>query len=134
MLYFMVMMQEDEVEENFFKGLGVTIGFLALFSLFILIPFLGPFIAATYGAYFAGYRGARYSVDWRKLGLAASAIWATVLVIVAIIIIDSIPLPFISDFEIGAAEIAIICIIYILFIVFCALGARARFQERAEYL
>ena len=134
MLYFMVVMQEDEIEENFLKGLAVTIGFLALFSLFILIPFLGPFIAATYGAYFAGYRGARYSVDWRKLGLSASVIWATVLIIVAIIIIDNIPLRFISEIHLGAAEIAIICIIYILFIVFCALGARARFQERAEYV
>jgi len=134
MLYFTVTMQEDEIEENFLKGLAVTIGFLALFSLFIFIPFLGPFIAATYGAYIAGYRGARYSVDWRKLGLGASLIWATVVIVVAIIVIDNIPLPFISEIEIGAAEIAILCTIYILFIVFCALGARTRFQQRAEYL
>lgn len=134
MLYFLVTMQEDEIEENFLKGLAVTIGFLALFSLFILIPFLGPFIAATYGAYVAGYRGARYSVDWRKLGLAAATIWATALILLAILIIDSIPLPFISEIEIGPAEITILLIIYILFIVFCALGARTRFQQRAEYL
>jgi hypothetical protein len=61
-------------------------------------------------------------------------IWATVVIIVAIIVIDNIPLPFISEIEIGAAEITILSVIYILFIVFCALGARARFQQRAEYL
>ena len=128
------MIKEDEIEDNFFKALLITLGLLALFSLFIFIPLVGWFIAATWGAYYASYRGARYSVNWRILGLVAAAIWATVIAIIAIIIINSIQLPFISDIYIGASEIALICTLYILYIVFCVLGARARFQERAEYV
>lgn len=134
MLYISVTMQEDEIEENFPKALLVTIGILALFSLFIFIPLIGWVIAATFGAYISGYRGARYSVNWRFLGLTAAIIWATVMIILTIIAINSISLPFISAVEIGAAEIAIICTVYILYILFCVMGARARFQLRAEYV
>ncbi|UCF07385.1 MAG: hypothetical protein JSW28_06945 [Thermoplasmata archaeon] len=128
------MVREDEIEEDFFKALIVTLGFLALFSLFIFIPLIGWFIAATFGAYFAGYRGARYSVNWRVLGLIAALIWATVLAVIAIIIISTLPLPVISDIYIGGWEIALICTLYILYILFCVLGARARFMEKAVYV
>lgn len=126
-------MKEDEIEEDFLKALLVTIGYLALFSLFIFIPLIGFIIALTIGAYIAGYRGARYSVDWRKLGLLAAVIWSTIFVTVLVLALVSV-LPFKYDIEIGGGEVAIICVPYAFNIVFCVLGARARFKERAVYV
>jgi hypothetical protein len=129
----MVSMKEDEIEEDFLKALLITIGYMALFSLLIFIPLIGFIMAFTIGAYVAGYRGGRYSVDWRKVGLLAAVIWSTILVLVLILATISL-LPFNFPFRIGAWEIAIICIPYALNIIFCVLGAKASFKQRAFYV
>ncbi|UCG69415.1 MAG: hypothetical protein JSV09_16875 [Thermoplasmata archaeon] len=126
-------MKEDEIEEDFLKALLITVGYMALFSLLIFIPLIGFIMAFTIGAYVAGYRGGRYSVDWRKVGLLAAIIWSTILVILLILAMVSM-VPFNYDIKIGGWEIAIICIPYILNIIFCVLGARASFKKRAVYL
>ena len=59
-LYGLIGMKEYEIEENFLKALLVTLGFMALFTLLIFIPLIGPVLALTFGPYIAGYRGARY--------------------------------------------------------------------------
>jgi hypothetical protein len=125
-------MRTDEVEEDFLKAILVTIGYMALFSLFIFIPLIGFVIAISLGAYIAGYRGAKYSVNWRKMGLIAALIWSTIFVVICLIIV--VALPFNFDITIGGLEIAIICIPYASNIIFCVLGARARFKERAVYV
>ena len=127
-------MKEAEFEENFIKALLITIGYLALFTLFIFIPLIGFIIALTLGAYVAGYRGARYSVDWRKVGLIAAVIWSTVLVIILFLVMASLPSLLKRDIVIEGWEIAIICIPYAFNIVFCVLGARTRVKERAIYI
>lgn len=129
----MVEMKEYEIEENFFKALLITIGYLALFSLLVFIPLVGFILALTFGAYVAGYRGGSYSVSWRLVGLLAAIIWSTVFVILLLLILLA-SLPFDYPFVIGGTEVVIICIPYALNIIFCVLGARARFKERAEYL
>lgn len=123
----------DEPEENFIKALLITIGYMALFSLFIFIPLIGFMIAITLGAYVAGYRGGNYSVDWRKVGLLAGVIWSTIFILLFILIVMA-ALPFSYDITIGGWEIFLICIPYASNILFCVLGARARFKERAEYI
>ncbi len=126
-------MKQDEVEDDFLKALLISIGYMALFSLFIFIPLIGFIIAISLGAYVAGYRGAKYSVNWRKLGLIAALIWSTIFVFIVLFIVMP-ALPFNFDVKIGGLEIAIICIPYASNIVFCVLGARAKFVERAVYV
>ncbi|MEE9150295.1 MAG: hypothetical protein V3U20_00485 [Thermoplasmata archaeon] len=126
-------MKEDEIEENFIKALLVTIGYLALFSLLIFIPPIGFLMAFTIGAYVAGYRGGRHSVDWRKVGLLAAVIWSTILAILLVLVMVS-ALPFNYDIKIGGWEIVIISIPYALNIIFCVLGAKARFEKRTVYV
>lgn len=126
-------MKEDEIEEDFLKAILVTIGYLALFTLFIFIPLIGFIMAFTMGAYIAGYRGGRYSVDWRKVGLLAAIIWSTILVILLVLILLA-AMPFNYPFKIGGWEVAIICVLYALNIIFCVLGAKARFKKRTVYV
>jgi hypothetical protein len=126
-------MKEYEIEENFLKALLVTLAFMALFTLLIFIPLIGPVLALTFGPYIAGYRGARYSVAWRLLGLISAIIWSTVFVLIFLFVALA-ALPFSYPITIGGFEIAILCIPYILNIIFCVLGARARFIERAVYV
>jgi len=126
-------MDRNEFEDDFGKALLITTGYLALFSLFILIPLIGFVIAFTLGAYIAGYRGSKYSIEWKKIALLAPIIWTSIMVSIMIFLI--IPrLPFSYDLYIGGTEIVIIIIPYVMTIIFCAMGARARFKEQAEYL
>ncbi len=128
-------MEEDEIEENFLKALLITLGYLALFSLLIFIPLVGFILVITFGAYVAGYRGGRYSVDWRKVGLLAAVIWSTVLVLLFLWILTSVlPGPIQHDIVIGAGEVALICVPFGFNIVFCVLGAKARFKQRGIYV
>ena len=126
-------MKEDEIEEDFLKALLVTIGYLALFTLFIFIPLIGFIMAFTMGAYIAGYRGGRYSVDWRKVGLLAAIIWSTILAIILILILLA-AMPFNLPVKIGGWEVALICVLYALNIIFCVWGAKARFNKRTVYV
>jgi hypothetical protein len=126
-------MRPDEEDENFTKALLISIGYMALFTLFVFIPLVGFVIAISLGAYVAGYRGANYSVNWRKIGLLAGLIWSTIFIMIFLLIGMAL-LPLDNDIEIGGAEIMIICIPYAANILFCALGARARFKERAVYI
>jgi hypothetical protein len=123
----------QESEEDFLKALLVTIGYMALFTLFIFIPLIGFVIAVSLGAYWAGYKGGNYSVDWRKLGIIAAVIWSTIFVMIFLFLVIPL-LPFDYDIQIGGWEIAIICIPYASNMLFCVLGARARFKERAVYI
>ena len=117
-----------ESEEDLLKAVLVTIGYMALFTLFIFIPLIGFVIAISLGAYWAGYKGANYSVDWRKLGIIAAVIWSTIFIMIFLFLV--IPsLPFDYDIKIGGWEIAIICIPYASNMLFCVLGARTRFKE-----
>jgi hypothetical protein len=126
-------MKQNEFEDDFGKALLITTGYLALFSLFILIPLIGFVIAFSLGAYIAGYRGSKYSIEWKKIALFAPIIWTSVLISLVIFLI--IPrLPFNYDLHIGGLEIVLIIIPYVMTIIFCAMGARARFKEQAEYL
>ncbi len=128
-------MKEDEIEDNFLKALLVTLGYLALLSLLILIiPLIGLIVFLTFGAYVAGYKGAKYSVDWRKVGLIAAVIWSTVLIILFFLALVSLPPPLTYDIEIGGWEVALLCIPYALSIIFCVAGARARVKGRAIYI
>jgi hypothetical protein len=128
-------MKEDEIEENFIKALLVTIGYLTLLTLLVFIPLVGWILALTFGAYVAGYRGGRYSVDWRRVGLLAAVIWSTVIVLLILWgIISFLPMPLKHDLVIGGIEIAIICVPFAFNIVFCVLGAKARFKERSIYI
>jgi len=125
----LVPMKEEVIEDDFFKGFLVTLGYLALLSLLIFIPGIGFIIVPTIGAYVAGYRGGRYSGEWKKVSIIAAIIWSTIYLILIIWIgISMFPLGY--DIEIGTGEIALISISYALFIIFCLLGARARFKER----
>jgi hypothetical protein len=126
-------MKSENIEDDFLKALLVTLAYFALFSILILIPLVGFVIAFTLGAYVAGYRGTKYSVDWKKIALLSSIIWSTILILITIFWIIPI-LPFRYDLVIGGWEIAIIIFAFILNIVFCLLGARARFKEKAVYL
>ncbi|NIN91568.1 hypothetical protein GTO36_00925, partial [bacterium] len=103
-------MKEDEIEEDFLKALLVTIGYLALFTLFIFIPLIGFIMAFTMGAYIAGYRGGRYSVDWRMVGLLAAIIWSTILAIIMVLILVA-AMPFDFPVKIGGWEVTIICVL-----------------------
>ena len=126
-------MDRNEFEDDFGKALLITTGYLALFSLFILIPLIGFIIAFSLGAYIAGYRGSKYSIEWKKIALFAPLIWTSILISIVIFLI--IPrLPFNYDLYIGGTEIVLIIIPYVMTIIFCAMGARARFKEQAEYL
>jgi uncharacterized protein YacL len=126
-------MNKNEFEDDFGKALLITTGYLALFSLFILIPLIGFVIAFTLGAYIAGYRGSKYSIEWKKIALFAPIIWTSILIsLVIFLIIPS--LPFNYPLEIGGLEILLIIIQYAMTIIFCAMGARARFKQQAEYL
>jgi hypothetical protein len=128
-------MKEDEIEDNFFTALLVTLGYMALLLLLIiLIPLVGIIVFLTIGAYIAGYKGAKYSVDWRKVGLLAAVIWITFLIIIFFVALTSLPPPLTYDVEIGGWEVALICIPYALSIVFCVAGARARVKGRAVYI
>jgi hypothetical protein len=126
-------MEEDEIEENFFKALLVTIGYLALFTLLIFIPLVGFVMAFTIGSYIAGYRGGRYSVDWRKVGLFAAVIWSIILVIIFILLVGIVS-PFSYDIKIGGWEVVFICLLLALNIIFCVLGAKARFEKKVVYV
>lgn len=125
----LVPMKEEVIEDDFFKAFLVTLGYLALLSLLIFIPGIGFIMAPTIGAYVAGYRGGRYSGEWKKVSIIAAIIWSSIFVILMIWIGSSI-FPLGYDIKIGIAEITLICIPYVLFIIFCLLGARARFKER----
>ena len=128
-------MKEDEIEENFLKALLVTIGYLALFTLLVFIPLVGFLLALTFGAYVAGYRGGRYSVDWRRVGLLAAVIWSSIVVLMVLWFIAAfLPAPLKNDIVIGGGEVALICIPFAFNIVFCVLGAKARFKERSVYI
>ncbi|UCE74318.1 MAG: hypothetical protein JSV56_01070 [Methanomassiliicoccales archaeon] len=129
----MVLMKGEDIEEDFVRSLLVTLGYLALFSLFIFIPLIGFIIAMTLGAYVAGYRGGKYSVEWRKVPILSAAIWSTIIAVLVIFVIIPI-LPTDYDLFIGGWEIAIICVPYALNIIFCTLGARAKFKEKAVYI
>ncbi len=123
----------EESEDDFLKALLVTLGYMALFTLFVFIPLIGFVIAVTLGAYVAGYRGGNYSVNWRYVSIFATVIWSTIFImIILFIVIPS--LPFNYDLKIGGWEIAIICAPYACNMIFCVLGARARFKERAVYI
>jgi hypothetical protein len=126
-------MEEEEIEDNFFKAILVTTGYLAFFTLLIFIPLIGFVLAFTIGPYIAGYRGGRYSVDWRKVGLLSAVIWSTILVIILILIAVSV-FPFNYDITIGGGEVVLICIPFALNIIFCVLGAKARFEKKAVYV
>jgi hypothetical protein len=126
-------MNKNEFEDDFGKALLITTGYLALFSLFIFIPLIGFVIAFSLGAFIAGYRGSKYSIEWKKIALFAPIIWTTILISIVIFLI--IPrFPFSYELYIGGLEIAIMIIPYAMTIIFCAMGARARFKEQAEYL
>jgi hypothetical protein len=126
-------MAKNEFEDNFGKAILITTGYLALFSLLIFVPLIGFIIAFSVGAYIAGYRGVRYSIEWKKIGIIPPIIWASV--IVSIILFLVVPLfPFGYDLVIGGLEILIILVPYTMGIIFCLMGARARFKEQAEYL
>jgi hypothetical protein len=129
----LIRMRESDIEENFTKALLITIGYMALLTLLIFIPLIGPVLALTFGPYIAGYSGGRYSVAWRLLGLTAAIIWSSIFVLIFLFITLE-ALPFSYPLQIGGFEIAIICIPYILNIIFCVLGARAKFIERAVYV
>jgi hypothetical protein len=126
-------MQKEQLEDDIVRSLLVTVGYLALFTLFIFIPLIGFVMVFTLGAYIAGYRGGRYSVEWKKVAFPASIIWSTIFVILVVVLILP-ALPFAFDIAIGGNEIMLIILVYLFNIVFCALGARARFKEKAEYL
>ena len=126
-------MNKNEFEDNFGKALLITTGYLALFSLLIFIPLIGFVIAFSAGAYIAGYRGVKYSIEWKKIALIPPIIWTSVLVSIVLFLI--IPrIPFSYDLFIGGREILIIILPYAMSIIFCTMGARARFKEQAEYL
>lgn len=126
-------MDKNEFEDDFGKALLITTGYLALFSLFILIPLIGFVIAFTLGAYIAGYRGSRYSIEWKKIAVFAPIIWISTLISIVIFLI--IPrLPFTYELVIGGLEIVMVIIPYAMTMIFCAMGARARVKEQAEYL
>jgi hypothetical protein len=126
-------MKSDNYEDDFVKALLVTLAYFALFSILILIPLIGFVIAFTLGAYIAGYRGTKYSVDWKKIAIIGSIIWSTILILITIFWIIPI-LPFRYDLEVGGWEIVVISFPFTLNIIFCLLGARARFKEKAVYL
>ena len=126
-------MDKDEFEDNFGKALLITTGYLALFSLLIFIPLIGFVIAFSVGAYIAGYRGVRYSIEWKKIAIIPPIIWTSVIVMMVIFLV--IPrFPFNYDIYIGGMEILILMVPYAMSIIFCTMGARARFKEQAEYL
>lgn len=123
-------MKSENFEDDFIKALLVTLGYFALFTLFIFIPLVGFVMAFTLGAYIAGYRGSKYSVDWKKIAILGAIIWSTLLIIVILFWVIPI-LPFNYDMVIGGWEIVLITFLYIINTIFCLMGARARFKERA---
>lgn len=121
---------EDETRtpkvDGFLKGLLVTLGYYALFSLLIFIPLIGFLLIATLGAYMAGQRGGRYISDWALLGLIAAVIWTTVIVVTLLYIIITFMSGMVEyPFVIGGFEIAIIIMAYALNILFCVMGTKA---------
>jgi hypothetical protein len=126
-------MTKDEFEDNFGKALLITTGYLALFSLLIFIPLIGFVIAFSVGAYTAGYRGVRYSIEWKKIAIIPPIIWSSIFVLIILILV--LPrFPFAFDLFIGVGEILIIIVPYVMSIIFCTMGARTRFKEQAVYL
>jgi hypothetical protein len=123
-------MKSENFEDDFIKALLVTLAYFALFTLFIFIPLVGFVIAFTLGAYIAGYRGSRYSVDWKKIAIFGAIIWSTILLLVILFLVLP-SLPFSYDLIIGGWEMVLIAFLYIMNTIFCLMGARARFKERA---
>ncbi len=119
--------------DNFLKGLLITLGYYALFSLLILVPLIGFLLIATIGAYMAGQRGGRYVSDWALLGLIAAVIWTTLILVILLYIIVTVMSTMVEyPFVIGGFEIAIIFTAYALNILFCVMGTKAGVENKVK--
>lgn len=119
--------------DDFLKGLLVTLGYYALFSLLIFIPLVGFLLIATFGAYLAGQRGGRYVSDWALLGLIAAIIWTTMILVILLYILITVMSRMVEyPFVIGGFEVAIIFMAYALNILFCVMGTKSRSIEKKK--
>jgi len=126
-------MEKEVVEDDFLRAFLVTLGYMALFTLFLFIPLIGFVLAFTLGPYIAGYRGGRYTVEWKKAAFGASFLWTSILIIIIIfLVLPMFPMGF--ELKIGGQEMLIIALVYAVNILFCAFGAMTRFKERATYV
>lgn len=108
-------------DENFPRGYAVAIGYMALSSLLILVPMLGPILVMVLGSFLGGFRGGRYVRDGTRLGMFAGFTWGSIAIALLLLVMNSVTR---RPVRIGFLEIILILMIYLAYVGIGAVGGR----------
>jgi hypothetical protein len=111
-------------DERFDKAFAISLGLIALLSLLLLIPFIGPFMGLTLVPYLACNRGCRYvsKVNGLQVGILVGAIWSIIEIFLMFQILDYVKISVSTPGIKTGLDLTIIIILFTANLIFCMLG------------
>ncbi len=119
----------SDVEKISLKGILATMFYLSIFSLFILIPFLGFIMFLTLSPYLAGFYGGKHAAEGGEVAtsLGGAIIWLGVIFFILNAVSGSL-LP--MGLHIGVVELVLIITLFMFITVFASIGGYFAAQEK----
>jgi hypothetical protein len=113
-----------KLEERFDKAFAISLGLIALFSLLLLIPFIGPVMGLTLGPYLACNRGCRHvnKINGLQVGLLVGAIWSIIELYLMFQILNYVKISVSTPGIKSGIDLTIIILLFSANLIFCMLG------------
>lgn len=113
-----------QTEERFDKAFALSLGLIALLSLLIFIPLIGPLLGLTLVPYLACDRGCRYvkSRNGIHVGFMVGIVWSSIELYILFQALESIKVSLGDPGIFTVTDMAVIVTIYVATTIFCIIG------------